>query len=375
MNNYTFNLQRLANVLIILAILIYGLIIAKDILAPLAFAVLFAFMLKPLCAFIERRLNWRAAAILIAFVIAIIPITILIAALNWQFQIILQDQADIAQKLQNGFNITFSWINQKLHFTRLTGEQWLKENSSTILETPIKYIGGGVSYSATFIINFALTFIYTFLLLLYRSAFKKFFFMQFSDNLLDKARKLLRRVQSVTQGYFYGLLTVLLIIGVLNSVGLWIIGLSYPVFWGFLASLLAIIPYVGTFTGGLITLIYALATTSTFWQPAAIVVLFAAIQFLEGNFITPKVVGESVKINPLAAIFSLVLGGLVWGVSGLVLALPVIAILKIAMQEIDILQPFSLLLSSELYEKEELFESQFNKDRHRLWSFFRKKIK
>lgn len=163
------------------------------------------------------------------------------------------------------------------------------------------------------------------------------------------------------------------ILGILNSLGLWFIGITYPAFWGFLAAFLAIIPFVGTFLGGLMTVIYAVATTTSIWQPIAVIGLFSFVQFLEGNVITPKIVGESVKVNPLAIILSLVIGGSIWGVAGLILAVPVIATLKKIMEQVDVTKPFSLLLSSELYQKDELFEEQFNEERFRLGQMFKKK--
>jgi len=166
---------------------------------------------------------------------------------------------------------------------------------------------------------------------------------------------------------------VALVLGTLNSLGLWIIGVDYPLFWGFLASFLAVIPYVGILIGGFLPVIYSFAITGAIWQPLAIITLFLFIQFIEGNIITPRIVGDSVKINPLAAIISLVVGNAIWGMAGLMLAVPILAILRKVMQQIDILRPISLLLSNELYDKDGLFEDNFNKERFRLWNFFRKK--
>ena len=113
----------------------------------------------------------------------------------------------------------------------------------------------------------------------------------------------------------------MLILGVLNSFGLWLIGIDYPVFWGFLGAFLAIIPYIGTAIGGLLPFLYALATTSTLWQPMAVIGWFVLVQQIEGNLITPKVLGSSVKVNPFAAIFALFFGGYLWGIPGLILAI------------------------------------------------------
>lgn len=373
MKTSKFDIQRLASLLIVITLLVYILIVGKSTIVPLAFATLFSFMLLPICRFIETKIPYRMTAIGLSFLVTIIPVLLILLVFSWLSMDVYQDLPSIWEKLQDGFGAAFNWLNEQLHFTRLSGEEWMQANSKSLLEGPLSYLGSGVTSSSTFFVNIGLVFIYTFLLLLYRTSFKKFFLMQVSDDSESNAQQLLRSIQQLTQQYLYGLLIVMFILGILNSLGLWLIGISYPAFWGFLAAFLAIIPFVGTFLGGLMTVTYAVATTTSIWQPVAVIGLFAFVQFLEGNVITPKIVGESVKVNPLAIILSLVIGGSIWGVAGLILAVPVIATLKKIMEQVDVMKPFSLLLSSELYQKDELFEGKFNEERFRLRHLFKKK--
>lgn len=373
MRTSLFDIQRLASFLIVMTLSVYILVVGKNILVPLAFATLFSFMLLPICRFIERKVSYRLPAIGLSFLVITVPILAIMLLFSWLFVDVYQDLPSIWGKLQDGFGTAFNWLNSQFRFTRLSGEEWMQANSKSLLEGPLSYLGSGVTSSSAFFVNTGLVFIYTFLLLLYRSAFKKFFLMQVSDDSESNAQQLLRSIQRLIQQYLYGLLIVMFLLGILNSLGLWIIGISYPVFWGFLAAFLAIIPFIGTFLGGLMTVVYALATTATIWQPAAVIGLFTVVQFLEGNIITPKIVGESVKVNPLAIILSLVIGGSLWGVAGLILAVPIIATLKRIMEQVDFMKPFSLLLSSDLYQKDELFEQRFNEERFRLGHLFKKK--
>jgi hypothetical protein len=82
-------------------------------------------------------------------------------------------------------------------------------------------------------------------------------------------------------------------------------------------------------------------------------------------------VGSSVKINPLAAILALIIGGVIWGVPGLILAIPVIAIIKKVFEQISFLVPVSVMLSSDLYLKEHVMERKFEDEKYRLVSFFK----
>jgi predicted PurR-regulated permease PerM len=165
----------------------------------------------------------------------------------------------------------------------------------------------------------------------------------------------------------------MLVLGVLNSAGLYFIGIKYALVWGFLGALLAVVPYIGTTVGGLLPFMYAVATTSTVWQPTAVVVLYAIVQFVEGNFITPKIVGNSVKINALAAVLSIILGALIWGVPGVILAIPLLAMLRIILDHITSFKPVALLLSDDLYAESAMYLNEYNHPRYRLSSFLMKR--
>ena len=373
MNNQSLSIQKLAYLLIVICLFVYILVIGKNILAPLVFAGVFAFMLKPISEKIEGFIRNRPASIFLTFIIALIPIVLLITFFSFQLIDVVQNMDSITQKVGKGFDNLVKTIGNQIGLSKKESEVMLDENSSEMLQAPLGYVSTTLSVSSNFLINLFLTFIYTFLLLLYRSSLKKFYIIQFRDRVKDGAEAVLEKIQTVLQKYLYGLLTVIVILGILNSIGLTIIGIEYAIFWGFLAAFLAIIPYIGTALGGLLPFLYAFATVDNYWQPISVIALFAMVQVVEGNLITPKVVGSSIKINPLAAILSLLIGESIWGIAGLILALPIIAIIKILFSQIDVLQPVGILLSDAIFDKEEVFEEKFDQEKFRLSNFFRRK--
>ena len=149
---------------------------------------------------------------------------------------------------------------------------------------------------------------------------------------------------------------VVIILGVLNSIGLSFIGIEYAIFWGALAGLLSVIPYIGTLIGGALPFVFALSTAESSWQPYAVIGYYLFIQQVEGNLITPKIIGDKVDINPLFAIFSLVFFGSLWGVGGVVLALPLISIFKIILSQFDATKHISVLMSSDINNKKGIFK-------------------
>ncbi|MBN2807180.1 MAG: AI-2E family transporter, partial [Prolixibacteraceae bacterium] len=151
-------------------------------------------------------------------------------------------------------------------------------------------------------------------------------------------------VQQVGQKYLFGMILLTLIIGSANSVGLWIIGIDNPLLFGFLGATLAIIPYIGTYLGAIIPILYAFMSYESPWKAIAVAILFWCVQLIADNFLTPKIVGGSLKVNALAAILSLFIGAAVWGIAGMILFLPFAAMLKVVCEEFEELQPIAQII-------------------------------
>jgi predicted PurR-regulated permease PerM len=177
-------------------------------------------------------------------------------------------------------------------------------------------------------------------------------FIKFSP--IDKreiAFNMFKKVQKVGQKYLSGMIVLIIILGLANSLGLWIIGVDSPFLFGFLAAAMSIIPYVGTTLGASIPVLYAFMSHDSLWIPFAVAVLFWVIQLIESNFLSPKIVGSSLQINALAAILSLLIGASVWGVAGMILFLPFVAMLKVICEEYEQLKPVALLIGDQNEDK------------------------
>lgn len=372
MEKHPISLQRVTYTLIIVFLIGYLLIIGRNFLMPIVFAGLFAFLLKPICERLEKFIPWRGVAIFATFLLVLLPILGLFILLSSQIVNIIQDFSALGEKLDAGIFEFKGWLQQQFGFTRAESEKLITEQAPKLLEGPLSQLGESMSSTSFYLISIVLSGIYTFFFLFYRTAFKNFVIIQVHKDKRQEFQNLISKIQKIIQKYLLGLSLVVLILGGLNSLALWLIGIKHALFWGYTAGILAIIPYVGTFVGALLPFIFALATTNNYLQPVLVVVAFNIIQLVETNFITPKVAGSSVKINPLAAILALIFGGFVWGIPGLILALPTMAIFKVISKQIEYLRPLSFLLSSEIYDKEGLILDQYDGQRYRLINFFRK---
>lgn len=373
MTSARFSIQKLAYALICLCIVLTVLYMGSSFFVPLTFGILFAFMLKPACDRVETVVGNRVLAIIITLLIIGFLIGGVFSFFFIRVSAVLSEADNILLNLQRAttqvVNQCGAWFGMSARETN----RFFDENFLNAVTEPFAILTSGLTASGYVIGNLFLAILYTFFFLLYRSAFKDFLIGQFGDSTQVEGENTIKEIQHVASDYLGGMVTVMLVLGVLNSLGLWFIGIQYPLVWGFLGALLAVIPYVGTTLGGLLPLLYAIATTTTFWQPASVVVLYGTIQFVEGNLITPKIVGNSVKINALAAIISLILGAAFWGLAGLVLAIPLLAMVRILLDHIKPLKSIALLLSDDLYDHSHIFLTEYHKPEYRLTSLFKKK--
>jgi predicted PurR-regulated permease PerM len=219
----------------------------------------------------------------------------------------------------------------------------IKDNMSSIFENTSGVVSGTLSTTTGLLSNLALVPLYVFLLLYYRDFFREFFHR--AINIKDgRTDDILGRIKKVVLSYMTGLVLVIAIVGTLNTLSLWLLSIDHAIFFGFFAAVLVLVPYIGIAIGSLLPIMMALITKDSAWYAFGVAASFGTIQFLEGNFITPYVVGSQVSINPFAAIVALILFGNMWGIGGLVLALPLTAIIKVIADSFESLEPLGFLL-------------------------------
>ncbi|CAH1000518.1 hypothetical protein LEM8419_01671 [Neolewinella maritima] len=362
--------QRIAYFLICLSIVLYALYAGSSFFIPITYGVFFALMLQPVCKRFESLIGNRMVAVILTLVASSILIIGVIVFFFNQVQAILTEADDIYSGLQETL---YEWAEYGGDTFGLTGaevETYIDQAITSVSDEPLGIVSTGLSTSGVLLANFSLVAIYTFFFLLYRTAVKNFVLGQLSDQDQQEGLETMNEVQQIAKSYLGGMGLVMLILAVLNSLGLFAIGLDYFLVWGFLAAILGIIPYIGTVIGGMLPFMFAIATTESLWQPIMVVVLYMTVQFVEGNFITPKVLGGSVKLNALAAIIAVILGSFFWGIAGIIIAIPLLAMVRIVLTHIEPLRPIALLLSDDLYERSEEFLGPLNGPKFRLALLF-----
>ncbi|TCK80687.1 AI-2E family transporter [Albibacterium bauzanense] len=316
----------------------------QGVLVPLLFSMLIAITLYPLARRMEMWKFPRLLSSIIAVIIGIIVIAGLIYLIVNQALNIGKNGDDMADKLQGILTVILNWANTKLGVTDVMISQKFHEftdnalsNATTYLQTAFSSIGGILS-------SVVLVPLFVFFMLYYRDFFREFFLISFKSTGKERVHTILNNIYSVVQNYLVGLITVMGIVAILNTIGLLVMGIGYAWFFGILAALLMLIPYIGIAIGSILPALFAIATKDNAWYSIGVIVWFQVVQFLEANLITPNIVGSKVSINPLMSIVGLLLGGMLFGLAGLILALPLIAITKVILDSIPSLSHFGFLI-------------------------------
>ena len=324
----------------------YVLILGKPILSPVVTAFIFALLLHPLSGRIERLKVNRGISSVLSIVVVILVLTGMFYFFSSQVGSISRDLQSIGERFNELIDRGNTWMEESFGVAQQEQNRYVKDSLNSFLRNSSAAITGTLSATADFFAGFFLFLIALFFFLYYRRFFVAFLYKWFKPEEHPTVGETLYKVEMVVRSYIVGLVTVIVIVAVLNSVGLMLLGIQHAIFFGALAAVLTIIPYIGILIGSLLPIMFALVTKDSLWYPLGVALLFWAVQFLEGNFITPNVVGGKVSLNPFAAIIALFFGGMLWGAIGMILAIPILAIIKVVCDAVEPLHPIGFLLDN-----------------------------
>ncbi len=335
---------RLAATLTSLLILVYGLYELQALLIPLVFAILFAVLLFPLCYRLERWGLPRVVAILLCLVLMLTVIVGLLYAVSTQVSNFTEVFPQLIKKGNDWFASLQRYAAEQFNINRQRQLTEARKYLNTALATGGALLTSTLLATTSTLASVFIVLLFVFFFLLYRDFFRSFFYKAFGHTHRTKIDTVLGRIYGVVKDYLVGLVLVILVTGTLMTVGLLILGVEYAVFFGFFGACLVLIPYFGISLGSLLPAAYTLVTQDNPLKALAVIGLFLFVQAIEGNFITPYIVGSKVSINPLAAIVSLLIWEKLWGLPGLILALPLTAIVKVIFDSLDDLKAYGFLL-------------------------------
>jgi predicted PurR-regulated permease PerM len=343
----------------------------QDFIIPLLFAIILSVLVYPIVRFFEKKLCFnRIFSITIAITIFSAIIFSLFILIGMQFEEIMAKKETYLAQIESQFNTIIEQTEKSTGIEKedIVGNKKLKVNE--VVRNNSNKIVTFITASGSIIGNFVLTPLYMFFFLLYRNFLISFIYKSTASIALkSKTKAVLNQIYKVQQNYLVGLLSVMVIVGLLNSLGLLILGIDHSFFFGFFCALLLLVPYIGIIIGSLIPALIALATKDSYWYSIGVIAIFGFIQFLEGNFITPKITGSKVSLNAFVTILVIVLFSMLWGISGMILAIPITASLKVIFDHSEQYQSIGFLLG----EADDKYFNSKAKNRLKIWKQIRKK--
>jgi len=311
-----------------------------------------SFILFPLAKKFE---SWGMNKILAAF-LSILTVILIVGGCIFLFSTQLiqlsKELANFQDRIVRAFADVTLYINKNVNIVSNLGKNELSDKIKEWLHVSTgSLVSKTFTTTTTFLAGLLGTIIFTFLILIYRDGLTQALMGFSPEDKRERVLKMFKSVQQVGQKYLSGMILLIVIIGLANSIGLLIIGIDNPFLFGFLAAILSIVPYVGTGLGAIFPILYAFVSYDSLWPAIAVAILFWAVQLISDNFLSPKIVGGSLHINALVAILSLIIGALVWGVAGMILFLPFAAMLKVFCEEYEELKPIALLIGNQNYKE------------------------
>jgi predicted PurR-regulated permease PerM len=346
--NRKFTILEILQITVLVCILLY---FGKTLFIPLSFSMLISFILYPICKWMEQKGLGKGISIFMAIFGVMLFFGAVIYLLFTQMVAFSNEWYIFREKLIETINQVSAMIFERFNVSPEKQRTFIKNvigNSGTQAISLLKITVYSLSESVFYLLIIP---VYSFLILYYRRLLVNVLYHVFHSEKKEAIREILVETIHAYYNFIKGMLVVYLIVGILNSIGLYIIGIPHPFLFGFIASILTFIPYVGIFISSLLPITVSWITFNSIWYPLGVIMVFSIVQILEAYVIFPYAVGSRLKINTLIIILVVIIGGILWGPAGMILFIPFISIAKLIADRTKNLKTLSLLLGDDNHKK------------------------
>ncbi len=318
--------------------------IAKGIIIPLVFAIIISIVLHPIVNFFVRKKINRVIAIIFTLFLTFTVIVAIGALLFSQANRLSESWPMLIEKITEVLKQAITWASGYFDINPQSIHDWITKTKGELINTSGAAIGHTiVTVSRGAVIMFLIPF-YIFMILFYHPILLEFIHKVFGKNNHSQVSEIVTQIKIVIQRYLKGLVIEFSIIATMYSAALLILGIDYAIMLGIIGALLNVIPYLGALVAVSLSIMVALATKSTAWYALYVLAIYYFIHLIDYNFIIPKIVASKVKINALFSIIAIISGSALWGIPGMFLSIPLLAIVKLIFDHIEPLKPWGFLL-------------------------------
>lgn len=327
--------------LLVLLVILY---LAQGIIIPLVFAILIAILLHPVVQFFVRiRIN-RIIAIIITLFLTFLVIAAFGTLLFSQASRFSESWPLLVDKFTQMLNHSISWASGYFDVNPHKIHDWVTKTQGELINTSGAAIGQTIISVGSGIVVLFLIPVYVFMILFYQPLLLDFIRKAFAEGNRKQVSEVVTQTKTVIQRYLIGLVIEALLVAVLNSTALLILGIEYAILLGIIGALLNVIPYVGGLVAVALPMMVALVTKTSGWYAVYVLAAYYFIQLIDNNYIVPKIVASKVKLNALFSILAVIVGNALWGIPGMFLSIPILAIIKLIFDHIEPLKNWGFLL-------------------------------
>lgn len=319
----------------------------RPFLVPLAFAALLAMLLLPLS---EKLESWgvnKALSKVLSILVIVLFFAGIIALLAWQVSDMSQNAPEIEKSINAKVQQVREYITNTLGIPQQKQQEILQKQQQSSGSKLSATISGAFASVGTLLTNFLLILVYIFLFMYFRAHLKKFVLKLVPPQETANANRIMQNSRKVAQKYITGMMLMIVGLWIMYSIGFAIAGVKNFFFFAILCGLLEIVPFVGNLIGNVLTVVVTLAQGGSMNVVLGILITYALVQFIQSYILEPVVVGSEVSIHPVFTIIGIILGEFLWGIPGMILAIPIMGIIKIVCDHIEPLKPFGFLIGEE----------------------------
>jgi predicted PurR-regulated permease PerM len=335
--------QALLMPILLTVVLYFG----KPVLIPLFFAILLAMLMAPVCRFFDERGWVRALSCTICILILLVSFLLVIGIVIMQLSDFLEDMNKINQQLNEIWISSKQQIEAWFDISPRQQDVMMKKQMEEMKASPAFQLDKIAGQITGLLVGLAIVLVFTFLLLYHKEKYESFFLKLYAEKDRQEVKEVLGQITHVSQQYLVGRILSMIFLFVLYAISLLVIGIENALLLSAIASLLTIVPYVGPILGGLFPVMTAMVTETSVQPVIWVLVALIFIQAIDNYFVEPNVIGGEVKLTALATILSIFIGGILWGIAGMILFIPILSILKIIFSHVEDLKPYGYLIGDE----------------------------
>ena len=337
----------------LIGLVVLGLVIVQgqQIIMPLLMAFFMSIVLLPVYRFLIKKKLPKTLAIILSLLLMSLVIALIIFFITMQMKPVIDNFSAIQENIQKHITTLSTWFSHKTNISTERQSAFIDKQSQKLLSYAGSLLGGIAGSLGSALIFFGLLPIYTFLILFYKDILVRFLFLWFSPDDNKRVKDAISESESILISYIGGLVIQITYITILLGVGLLIFGIPNAFLIGIIFAILNLIPYIGALFGNLIGVLLTLSSSEKLSPVITVLIIIAVVQFLDNNILMPRIVGGKVKINALASLAGVFVGGALAGIPGMFLSLPLIAVAKVIFERTKQFKQWAVLFGDELPAK------------------------